>query len=175
MKALIVSLGLMLIITTGFAQLVQENVSDSKFKTLQLDNGQTKYLQYQKKGNILNVLNLDHSVWKTVEIPLPKGHFLDEVKSISTNTFNEDHLVEILYTSTVYDYKYSFENSTNGEDFISTSLNIINEKGEVLLTEEKIKDYAIIESYENKKLFVYKNIGSGIHKKTQSVVYAISK
>lgn len=171
MKALIISLGLVLIVSTGFSQLVQENVVDEKIQLLQLDNGKTKCLKYHEKEKVLYILNLDQSIWKTVKISLPKGHFLDDVKLISTNVFNKDYLVEILYTSIVYDYFYNFENPAYDEDFISTTLNIINEEGEVLLKEEKINDYAIIESDESNKLFVYKNISEGFNRKSQTVVY----
>ena len=173
MKNLIISLGLVLIVSTGFTQLIQENVIDEKVKILQLDNGENKYIKYQGKEKDLNILNLDQSIWKTVELPLLKGHFLDEVKSISTNIFNNDSLVEILYTSVEYDYSYDYENPFYPNDFITFALNIINEKGEVLLREEKINDYEIIESDWNKKLFVYKNPDKEFNKKTQTVIYAI--
>ena len=175
MKALVISLGLVLLMTTGFSQFVQENVIDSKYKVLQLDNGEAKYIKYKEKEKVLNIINLDHSIWKTVELPLPKGHFLDEVRLISINIFNEDDYVEILYTSVVYNYSYNYENLPDDEDFLTYTLNIINEKGVVLLKEEKINDYAIIESNGSKKLFVYKNPDKEFNKKTQTVVYALSE
>jgi hypothetical protein len=175
MKTLIISLVLVLIASTGFSQLVQENVIDGDFKLLQLDNGITKCLKYHEKENTLYILNLDHSIWKTVEIPLPEGHFFGDIKLISTNVFNKDYLVEILYTSIIYDYFYNYENPAHDEDFVSTTLNIINEEGEVLLKEEKINDYAIVESIENNKLFVYRNVSDGFNRKSQTVVYTLEK
>ncbi|NQU85237.1 MAG: hypothetical protein HQ541_05705, partial [Mariniphaga sp.] len=84
-------------------------------------------------------------------------------------------LVEILYTSVEYDYSFNYENPSCHSDFITFTLNIINEKGEVLLKEEEINDYAIIESDGSKKLFVYKNPDKGYTKKTETIVYAISE
>ncbi|NQU85216.1 MAG: hypothetical protein HQ541_05600, partial [Mariniphaga sp.] len=146
MKTLIISIGLVLIVSTGFTQLIQENVIDEKVKILQLDNGIIKYIKYQEKTKVLNILNLDRSIYKTVDLPLPKGHFLNEVKLISTNIFNKDPLVEILYTSVVYDNSFNDENPFYQGDFMTSTLNLINEKGEVLLSEEEIDDYAIVES-----------------------------
>lgn len=173
MKAFILIIALVFAGTTGFSQLVQQNVTANSLKTIQLDNGETKYLQFQKKGNVLTLLNADQSVWKAVSLPLPKGHFLNEVKSVSVNVFNKDPLVEILYTSVVYNYAYSFENSSNGEEFISDNLSIVNENGDVLLLEENVDNYAIIDSSTSKNLQINKVVGTGVHKKQQSVLYAI--
>jgi len=175
MKTLIISLGLVLIVSTGFTQLIQVNVIDEKVKILELENGMMKYIQYQEKGKILNILNPDQTIWKTVDLPLSTGHFLDEVKSISTNIFNTDSLVEILYTSVEYDYSYEYENPFYPNDFITYALNIINEKGEVLLREEEMTDYAIVESNGKKELFVYKNQDKVINKNPKRVEFAISK
>ena len=52
-------------------------------------------------------------------------------------------------------------------------MNIINENGEVLLKEEEMDSYEIIESEENKKLVVYKQNSNALDNKNQTVVYAI--
>lgn len=169
MKALIISLALVL--NMGFSEFFIENNSDGRFKILELDSGEKKYLDYNEKEKAIKILNTDHSVWKTVELPLPKGHFLDEVKLVSTNIFNDDYLVEVLYTSLVYDYSFNNENPSENSNYISKTLNVINEKGEVLLKEEKIDDYTITEMNDSKKLFVYKNVNHGFNKKSETLVY----
>lgn len=171
MKALLISLAV--VFSTGFSELITENVPDGRLKIIELDDGGKKYLDYNEKEKALNILNIDRSVWKTVDLPLPKGHFLDEVKLISTNTFNDDYLVEILYTSLVYDYSHNSENPTENKDFTTKTLNVINEKGEILIQEEKINDYTITELNKHKKLFVYKQVGNGFNKKTETLVYNI--
>lgn len=175
MKTLIISLGLMLTGSVGFTQFIHVNITDEKGKLFELENGMMKYVQYQEKSAILNILNPDFSIWKTVDLPLSTGLFLDEVKSISTNIFNNDSLVEILYTSAEYDYWYQYENPFYPNDFITYALNIINEKGEVLLREEKMTDYAIVELNGKKELFVYKNRDKGYNKKAKKVEFAVSK
>lgn len=173
MKALIMFLGLMLIGSTVFSQLVKEVVITDNFKKLNLDGSETKFIKYQEKEKTLSIYNLDHSIWKTVELPLPKGHFLDEIKLISTNYFNEDNFIEIMFTSAVYNYSYNYENPAGDEQFVTYTLNIINEKGEVLLVEEEMEDYEILESDENNKLVVYKQNSNALDNKSQTVVYAI--
>ena len=175
MKALLILLGIVLLVSTGFTQIIQVNVLDENAKILKLENGRMKYIMYQEKDKILNILNLDQSVWKTINLSLATGHFLDEVKSISTDIFNKDSLVEILYTSVEYDYSYDFENPFNPNDFITFALNIINEKGQVLLREEGVTDYSIVELNGKNELFVYKRQDTVTNKKAKTVEFAISR
>jgi hypothetical protein len=175
MKTLIISFGLLFMVSTVFAQLVQEEVVEGRFRTFQIENGDAKYLKYDKKAEIINIYNLDHSVWKTVKLPLPKGHLLDEIKLVSTSTFNKDEGVEIMYSCVVYDYSsFNDEDPTINEDeYITFTLNIIDENGKALLKEDHSNDYEIIESNGKKKLLVYKHISKGFSSKSQTVVYSI--
>jgi hypothetical protein len=174
MKALIISIGILFLASTSFAQLVQDETVEGRFKTFQLDNGEAKYLKYDKKAEIIKIYNLDQRIWKSIKLPLPKGHFLDEIKLISTKTFNNDELVEILYSCVVYDMEYNeIERVQSDEELIHFTLNMINENGKSLLKVEESNDYEIIESDGKQKLFVYKHIGSGLNSKSQTLMYSI--
>lgn len=176
MKALIISIGILFLASTSFAQLVQDETVEGRFKTFQLDNGEAKYLKYDKKAEIIKIYNLDHSVWKSVKLPLPKGHLLDEIKLISTKTFNNDENVEILYSCVIYDwgfYDIEEDPTVNEDEYIHFTLNIIDENGQSLLKVEDSNDYEIIESDGKQKLFVYKHISSGFNSKSQTLVYSI--
>lgn len=175
MKTLIISLGLVLIVLTGFTQHIPVNVINKNYKMLELENGTIKFLKYQEKDKNLIILNHDQSIWKKIDLPLSVGHFLDEVKSISTTVFNKDSLVEIVYISVEYDYSYEYENPFNPNAFITFALNIINEKGEILMREKGITDYIIVELNGEKELFVFKNQDNNYNKKAKTVEFAISK
>jgi len=174
MKALIMSIGLLFLASTGYSQLVKDEVIEGRFRTFQLEDGEAKYLKYDKKAEIINIYNLDHTVWKTLKLPLPKGHLLDEIKLVSTRTFNTDEAVEILYSCVVYDYaNFDFQQTHIDDEFIHFTLNLINEKGDLLLKEENSNDYEIIESNGKKKLMIYKHVSEGFTTKSQTVVYSI--
>jgi len=175
MKAIIISIGILFLASTSFAQLIQDETVEGRFRTFQLDNGDAKYLKYDKKAEIINIYNVDHSAWKSVQLPLPKGHLLDEIKLISTKTFNNNENVEILYSCVVYDYsKFNYEDPTISEDdYITFTLNIIDENGKTLLKEDHSNDYEIIESNGTKKLLVYKHLSKGFTSKSQTLVYSI--
>jgi len=173
MKPLKLLLGFMFIVSTSFAQLVQDEVVEGKFRTFQLDNGEVKYLKYDKKAEVINIYNLDHSVWKSVKLPLPKGHLLDEIKLISTKTFNTNESVEIMYSCVEFDIEYFDIDVPIDDYYIHFTLNIIDENGNSLLKVEDSNDYEIIESNGNKKLLVYKHLSKGYRKDTQTLVYSI--
>ncbi len=165
--------GLILIAMSSFSQLKQEKILNGKYKTLQLDNGEIKYIKYNKKEKTVFIYNIDNSVWKTIKLPLPKGHLLDEIKMISQTTFNNDKLIEIMYSCVVYDFSQNFEDTDDVTDKISFTLNLINEKGEVLLKVADSNNMEILESNGVKKLFVYKHIGQDFNTQDQTIVYSL--
>nr|WP_321409141.1 hypothetical protein [uncultured Carboxylicivirga sp.] len=174
MKAFFIIIALMLVVSSSFAQLVQDETVEGKYRTFQLDGGDVKYVKYNKKAEVIDIYNLNHSLWKSVKIPLPKGHILDEIKLISTRTFNNNDAVEILYSCVIYDLDYyDVESSLNQDDYVHFTLNIIDENGKSLLKVDDSNDYEIIESNGVKKLLVYKHISRGFNSKTQTIVFSI--
>ena len=161
---------LTLCVGVSFSQVKQEGVINGKYKTFLLDNGDVKYVKYNKKETTLFIYNLDNSLWKTVKLSLPKNHLLDEVKQISIKTFNKDTLAEIVYSCVVYDYL------SDGDGFsvkTSFTLNIINETGDILLKVPGSNSFDIIESKGAKKLLVYKHFGEGFDEQDKTIVYSL--
>lgn len=174
MKTIIlIIVGVSLIVSTAFSQLKQEGKLDGKYKTLQVDNGEVKYLKYNKKETTLQIFNLDNSIWKTVKLPLPKGQHLDEIKMVSINTFNKDALVEIMYTSYDFNYSYEIENTDDFPAEIHFTLNLINENGNVLLEVPDSNDMEIFDANGTKKLVVYKHNGEAFDEMDQTLVYSL--
>lgn len=158
---------------SGLSQIIYEGTHDDGFKTFQLDNGEIIYTVYDKSEQSISIYELDHSKWKTVSIPLPKGHFLDEIKYISQNVFNADSIVELVYSCVEYDTKHEFEGSNTNYVNLRFTLNIINENGEMILKVPDSNDMKIIESNGIKKLLVFKHVGQGFNKSGQVEVYSL--
>ncbi|MGD9993678.1 MAG: hypothetical protein AB7S69_10290 [Salinivirgaceae bacterium] len=156
----------------SFAQLKFDGKIDSKFKTFQLDDGSYKYVKYNKKEQVLFIYNIDNSLWREVKMPLPKYHVLDELKHISIHTFNQDNLVELIYSCAVYSPNSNYQDPN--EDFFSVNftLNIINELGESILKVQDSNEMEIIDSNGEKKIIVYKHIGNGYKAKDETLIYS---
>ena len=157
---------------SSFGQVKYEGTHDDGFKSFHLDNGEFKYARYDKSRQSVTVYNLDHSKWKTVMLPLPKEHYLDEIKSISEKTFNSDTLIELVYSCVEYHSNNNLEATSEYVD-IRFTLYIINEVGEMILKVEDSNDMKIIESNGNRKLLIYKHIGQGANRTGQIDVYSL--
>ena len=159
--------------TLGYSQIVYEGTHGDSFKTFQLDNGEIVYSKYNKAEQTVSVFTLDNSVWKKVQLPLPREHTLDEIKSISQNTFNSDSLVELVYSCVEYETRSELHSADSRYVDIHFTLNIINENGDLILKIPDSNDLKILESNGIRKLLVYKHIGEGFKKTGQIEVYAL--
>lgn len=157
----------------GFSQIVYEGTHDDGFKTFQMDNGEIKYTKYSKLDQTVSVYNLDHTIWKKVQLPIPKQHTLDDIKSISQNTFNSDTLMELVYSCVEYDTSSELEDAKSNYVEINFTLNIINENGELILKVQDSNDIKILESNGIRKLLVYKHVGQGFKRTGQIEVYSL--
>jgi hypothetical protein len=156
----------------GFGQIKYEGTHDDGFKPFQLDNGEFKYARYDKSKQLVTVYNLDHSQWKTVMLPMPEEHYLDEIKSISEKTFNSDTLIELVYSCVEHHSNNNLESTSDYVD-IRFTLYIINEAGEMILKVDDSNDMRIIESNGNRKLLIYKHIGQGSNRTGEMDVYSL--
>lgn len=172
-KNLILAALVSLIHISGLGQIVFEGKHDDTYKTFQLDNGEIIYTEYSKADQSISVYDLDNSKLKTISIPLPKGHFLDEIKYISQKVFNTDSIIELVYSCVEYDTKYEIEDANSNYVDLRFTLNIINEYGEMILKIPDSNDMKIVESNGIKKLLVYKHPGHGFKESGQVDVYSL--
>ncbi|MCZ8198313.1 MAG: T9SS type A sorting domain-containing protein [Flavobacterium sp.] len=103
-----------------------ENAYESLVGRLKLDNsGMEKYYTFDKPiNNQLKIYNSDHSLWKTISLPVPNEDFeVINVNSISESKIVPDALIEVCYN---YKNKYLLE------DYYQSA--VINENGLNLLT-----------------------------------------
>ncbi len=75
----------------GSAGLTQLSVSGYRYFTMDVYNNHRK------------MYNTDHSVWKIVNLPVPAGMYLYDIRHVSENLFNTDNKVELVYTYYNYD------------------------------------------------------------------------
>lgn len=170
---ILISLIFLFLSSLGYAQINYEGTVDSKYKTVQLENGHSKYLKYNKELQKVLIYNLDNTLWKTVKLPLPEHHVLDEIKHISQYTFNKDELVEIVYSCVEYTPNPGYEDPNEPFVNIEFTLNIINEKGEHILKVRDSNEMEIINSEGQKKLLIYKHIGKDINAHDQTIIYSL--
>lgn len=85
----LLSLTLMISFQT-YSQLEFEGVIKSKYKTIQMEDGELKYYRFDTKNRELEIYNLDNSIWKSIQLPIEKGHFFDEILMMSQNAINPD-------------------------------------------------------------------------------------
>lgn len=173
MKTLSIITGLILFISLNLhAQLKYEGKIDSRYKTIQLDDDTYKYLKYNKEDKKVLIYNLDNSLWRTINLPLPENHLLDEIKDISVHTFNDDNFVELIYSCVVYNVPENIESPENGYVQIKFTLNIINEEGELILTVPDSNEMEIIEAEGEKKLLIYKHVGKHFSNEEETIIYS---
>ncbi|KOH44813.1 hypothetical protein [Sunxiuqinia dokdonensis] len=174
MKAQILLAGIFLFISVNVcAQLKYEGAVSSMYKTFQLDDGTIKYVKYNKKEQKVFVFNLDKTLWREVNLPLPEGHQLDEIKHISVHTFNKDDLMEMAYSCVKYKIPDSDDVREDERSPMEFTLNIINETGDSLLEVLGSHDMKIVHSNGQKNLLVFKLIGKHFDENRETLVYSL--
>lgn len=175
MKTGTIITGLLLILSVNLsAQLKYEGTLDSRYKTIQIDDGAVRYIKYNKDEKKVLIYNLDNSLWRSINLPLPKNHFLDEIKNISSHTFNDDDFVEIVYSCVVYNVSDKIKSSNDDYIIVEFTLNIISESGESILKIPGSNEMEIIETEEEKKLLIYKHIGKHFGNDAETIIYSFS-
>lgn len=71
------------------------------------------------------IYNMDHSLWKTINLPVPANNFLSDVKFVSEGLFTDDDRLALAY---VY-YSYNSSNQV-----YSYNAKVITESGQELLS-----------------------------------------
>lgn len=62
-----------------------------------------KYFMMDVYSYQCKMYNIDHSVWKTINLAVPSGMYLYDIRHVSENLFNADNKVELCYTYYSYD------------------------------------------------------------------------
>jgi hypothetical protein len=81
--------------------------------------------------------------------------------------------MELVYSCIEYDTTSALEDTDSNYLEIKFTLNIINEKGELILKVPDSNDIRILESNGIRKLLVYKHVGQGFKRTGQIEVYSL--
>ena len=165
--------GVLFLPVTLLAQIKYEGFVSSQYKSVRIDDGNYKYIQYNPKEKMLSIFNLDNSIWKTVKLPLSKDHLLHEIKLISRHVFNQDDELEIVYSCVEYVLPENMEEPAAGMASAIFTLNIITESGESILKVPDSSKMEIIELDGASKMLVYKKRREKIAYNDETLIYAL--
>jgi hypothetical protein len=172
LKSLLALVTFVLLQISSYGQVEYEGTLVNESNQIVLDNGEIKYTRYHKAEKTMVIYNSDHSEWKSVTLPLPRQLYFDELKSISTNVFNSDPLIELVYTCVEYRSNNELEGTTNYVD-VAHKLFVINEEGALVLEVENSNHMEIMDNNGTRKLWVYKQNEEGKDRKEQVAIYSL--
>jgi len=106
-------------------QIILENTYNHSGTYTRLANSGTKFLVMDVGANHCRIYNPVHSLWKTVNLSVPPGNYLYDVKYVSENLFTTDNSLCLAY---IY-YNYN----TTGQYYTFTA-KVIKEDGTELIS-----------------------------------------
>ena len=98
MKKLAFLFSLNLLFFGLFGQISLEKTLNFSANVTKINETTYKYFIMDVPNAQTRIYNLDFSVYKTINLPVPGGEWLYDVSFISENLFNDDAKLEILYT-----------------------------------------------------------------------------
>jgi hypothetical protein len=125
MKKQILLLALLTLMITSRAQITFENSYPASTSLTELAVSGYKYFLMDVYNNQCRIYNMDHSAWKTINLAVPEGMYLYDVRHVSENLFNTDNKLELAYVCYSYDTVLLYYTYKTW---------VINEDGEELLT-----------------------------------------
>ena len=149
MKRFFLSTVLLFSIIAAMAQVTFEKTYDYSATIVNLETIGFKYYLMDVPNSECRMYNMDHSLYKTIDCPVPNGYYLADIKYVSEQLFDTDSEIELAYTyykivttSTSYYYIYGAK--------------VVTENGTVLQTIDNAQYIYINQTGDNEyKLFAY--------------------
>ncbi len=119
MRKLILTAGFLALAFISGAQVSLENNYAASTGLTELSISGYKYFTMDVAGNQCRIYHTDHSLWKTINLSMPAGMYLYDIRYVSETLFNTDNKVELAYIYYEYDtllYYYTYYARVINED-----------------------------------------------------------
>lgn len=127
-KYLILSIIILIIFQTKvIAQISLLNTYSDAVYVVDIEDVGYKYYGIDFETSQCKIYNLDHTLWKTIDIVSPTNNYIDAVAYVSTKLFNNDSNIELLVVFS----EYVETSDTSGYTYYTTK--VINENGVTFL------------------------------------------
>jgi hypothetical protein len=167
MKRTLLALMVLMTASSLLAQLEFEKKYDESVNLCYLESVGEVYYSMDVINKQCHIYRMDHSLYKSIPIPAPEGYYLSDVQFVTETLFNQDALVELVYSYTRYvptttSYYYTYETR------------LINENGTIIETWPGAGYTNVIETPgHGKKFLVYEYNYSVIPYRTYTHVYSL--
>ena len=127
-----------------------------------------KYFSMDVTGKQCRIYNLDHTLYRQVSLTVPADYYMYNIQYVSQHLFNQDDLIEFVYT-------YSKYNLTETSYYYSYETVVINENGTVVMGPLTGAGYTEVLETENngRKFLVYVYDFYQIPATTMTMVYSL--
>jgi len=127
MKTILISSLFVMCSLLAKAQITLENTYLFSATSAELVSGEHVYYLMDVPLKQCRIYNTSHVLLKTINLTVPEGYYLSDIKYVSRHVFNSDDQIELLYiyekyvqTTTLYYYQYGMK--------------VVNETGTSLMT-----------------------------------------
>ena len=111
---------------TVIAQPTLEHTYTSSTTICNLENSGEKYFDMDLTNKQCRIYNLDHTLYRTINLAVPDDYYLYNIQHVSEQMFNQDDQIEL-------DYIYSKYNPTETSYYYTYETRVINESGTEIL------------------------------------------
>ncbi|MBI9067841.1 MAG: T9SS type A sorting domain-containing protein [Salinivirgaceae bacterium] len=151
MKTILITLVLIANALIGMSQITLEHSYDYSASVNEISNGEFSYYLLDVPLEQCRLYNTNHTLIKTIDLPIPNGYYASDIKFVTKHLFNTDDLIEVLC---IYE-KYV---SSGTSYYLQYGLLVVNENGTLLLTLNDGAWAEIKKVDKENKLIAYKYI-----------------
>lgn len=149
MKRFFLTTWMLFLILSGFAQVSLEKTYDFSTTIVNLETIGYKYYLMDVPNSQCRIYNMDHTIYKTINCPVPNGYYLADIKYLSEQLFDTDPQIELAYT-------YYKTVTTSSSYYYVYGARVISEDRTVLQTIDDAQYiYVNKAGYDKYKLFAY--------------------